>query len=88
MSEAFVIVGGGQAGGWAARTLRQEEFRGSIVLLSAEDHPPYERPPLSKQVLLGEQPPESARLFPENTYRELDIELRLGAAPVASSSRS
>lgn len=79
MSEAFVIVGGGQAGGWAARTLRQDGFRGSIVLVSEEDHPPYERPPLSKQVLLGEAPPESARLFPEKTYAELDIELRLGA---------
>jgi 3-phenylpropionate/trans-cinnamate dioxygenase ferredoxin reductase subunit len=83
MSEAFVIVGGGQAGGWAARTLRQEGFRGSLVLLSEEDHPPYERPPLSKQVLLGEAAPDSTRLFPENTYRELDIELRLGARACA-----
>lgn len=79
MSEAFVIVGGGQAGGWAAKTLRREGFRGSLILLSEEDHPPYERPPLSKQVLLGEAPPESARLFPEKTYAELNIELRLGA---------
>jgi 3-phenylpropionate/trans-cinnamate dioxygenase ferredoxin reductase subunit len=78
MAEAFVIVGGGQAGGWAARTLRQEGFRGSLVLVSEEDHPPYERPPLSKQVLLGEAPPESAQLFPPKVYGELGIELKLG----------
>jgi 3-phenylpropionate/trans-cinnamate dioxygenase ferredoxin reductase subunit len=78
MPETFVIVGGGQAGGWAARTLRQEGFAGSIVLVSEEDHPPYERPPLSKAVLLGEAPPESAQLFPPKVYAELGIELRLG----------
>lgn len=78
MSEHFVIVGGGQAGGWAARTLRQEGFRGSIFVVSEEDHPPYERPPLSKQVLLGEAPPESAQLFPSRVYGDLDIKLRLG----------
>lgn len=79
MAESFVIVGGGQAGGWAARTLRQEGFAGSIVLVSEEEHPPYERPPLSKQVLLGEAPPEAAQLFPPKLYAELGIELRLGA---------
>jgi 3-phenylpropionate/trans-cinnamate dioxygenase ferredoxin reductase subunit len=77
MAEAFVIVGGGQAGGWAARTLRQEGFRGSITVVSEEDHPPYERPPLSKQVLLGEAPFESTQLFPPKVYGELAIELKL-----------
>jgi 3-phenylpropionate/trans-cinnamate dioxygenase ferredoxin reductase subunit len=83
MDEAFVIVGGGQAGGWAARTLRQEGFRGSLVLVSEEDHPPYERPPLSKQVLLGEASPESAQLFPSKVYGELDIGLKLGTRVTA-----
>ncbi len=77
MAQTFVIVGGGQAGGWAARTLRQEGFAGSVVVVSEEDHPPYERPPLSKQVLLGAAPAESAQLFPRKTYAELGIELRL-----------
>ena len=43
---SIVIVGAGQAGGWAARTLRQEGFAGRIVLLGDEVHPPHERPPL------------------------------------------
>ena len=88
MAETFVIVGGGQAGGWAARTLRQEGFAGSIVLVSEEDHPPYERPPLSKQVLLGTAPAESTQLFPRKAYAELGIELRLATRVTAIAPRA
>src|SRR5690554_5517327 len=49
----FVIVGAGQAGGWAAKTLRDQGFSGRIVLYGSEAHPPYERPPLSKGVIAG-----------------------------------
>jgi 3-phenylpropionate/trans-cinnamate dioxygenase ferredoxin reductase subunit len=72
-----VIVGGGQAGGWAARTLREEGFEGEICLVGDEPHAPYERPPLSKAVLLGEQPPASTLLFPEDTWEALRIDRRL-----------
>lgn len=82
-TDVFVIVGGGQAGGWAARTLRQEGFAGSVIVLSEEDHPPYERPPLSKQVLVGEAVPESTYLFPRKAYVDWNIELRLGAKAMA-----
>ena len=44
----FVIVGAGLCGATAVATLRSEGFEGSIVLIGAEKHPPYERPPLSK----------------------------------------
>ena len=50
----IVIVGAGQAGGWAAQTLRKEGFAGRLVLIGDELHPPHERPPLSKAVLAGE----------------------------------
>ena len=48
---AIVIVGAGQAGGWAATTLRDRGYDGRIVLLGDEPHAPYGRPPLSKAVL-------------------------------------
>ena len=51
--QSIVIVGAGQAGGWAAKTLRDEGFAGRITLIGIEPHPPYERPPLSKGVLAG-----------------------------------
>src|SRR5215203_3716067 len=64
MSETFVIVGAGLAGGGAAATLREEGFDGRVVLIGAEPQPPYERPPLSKEYLDGESSFEQA-LFRE-----------------------
>jgi 3-phenylpropionate/trans-cinnamate dioxygenase ferredoxin reductase subunit len=53
-TSTFVIVGAGMAGGKAAETLREEGFDGRIVLVGAEPHRPYERPPLSKDYLRSE----------------------------------
>jgi 3-phenylpropionate/trans-cinnamate dioxygenase ferredoxin reductase component len=64
MAMRVVIVGAGQAGGWVAKTLLDEGFAGEVVLLGDEAHPPHERPPLSKDVLLGKKPPESTYLWP------------------------
>ena len=75
----FLIVGANLAGGRAAEKLRAEGFDGRIVLIGEEPHRPYERPPLSKEILRGEQPPEKAFLRPEEYYAENDIELLLGA---------
>lgn len=77
---AIVIVGAGQAGGWAARTLRDAGYGGRVVLLGAEPHAPYERPPLSKAVLAGEAAPETTELFSADQLRELDIDFRPGVA--------
>ncbi|WP_067452156.1 NAD(P)/FAD-dependent oxidoreductase [Actinomadura macra] len=74
-----VIVGAGLAGGRAAGTLREEGFDGRVILIDAEPHPPYERPPLSKELILGTKEPADARLFPEPFYQDNDIELLLGA---------
>ena len=80
---AIVVIGAGQAGGWAARTLRDEGFEGGIVVIGEEPYPPYERPPLSKEVLLGKEPADSCYLWPEGSFDELGIELRTGVGATA-----
>src|SRR3546814_8117393 len=50
-SDLIVIVGANLTGGAAATTLRSEGFDGPIVMVGEEPHPPYERPPLSKEYL-------------------------------------
>ena len=64
----IVIVGAGQAGGWAAQALRSEGFAGRVVLIGDEAHPPHERPPLSKAVLSGAAAPESTRLMKPEAF--------------------
>ncbi|EJO29820.1 NAD(P)/FAD-dependent oxidoreductase [Achromobacter marplatensis] len=80
---AIVIVGAGQAGGWAAATLRDRGYAGRVVLLGDEPHAPYERPPLSKAVLGGQAPPESTELFSAQRLAQLDIEFQ----PSVSATR-
>jgi len=75
-AETFVIVGANLAGGAAVSTLRQEGFDGRLVMIGAEPHLPYERPPLSKQYLRGEQT-ENAYLRQADWYEENQVELML-----------
>lgn len=77
--QQYVIVGSGLAGIRAAETLREEHFRGTVVVLGAEDEPPYDRPPMSKGALLGNDEYESARLHERSWYTDQGIDLRLGA---------
>ncbi|OXJ34198.1 MULTISPECIES: NAD(P)/FAD-dependent oxidoreductase [Burkholderia] len=58
----MAIVGAGHAGGRAAQVLRESGWGGRIVLIGAEAHLPYERPPLSKGVLTGERSAAQCRL--------------------------
>ncbi len=74
----FVIVGGNLTGGAAVSTLRDQGFDGRIFLVGDEPHPPYERPPLSKGYLRGEESFEDALLRPRDWYGENDVELLLG----------
>jgi 3-phenylpropionate/trans-cinnamate dioxygenase ferredoxin reductase component len=74
----FVIVGGGLAGAKAAEALRDKGFTGEIVLFGAEDHLPYERPPLSKDYLAGKKGLDDFTVEPRDWYREHDVDLRLG----------
>ncbi|MEO6984075.1 MAG: FAD-dependent oxidoreductase [Paralcaligenes sp.] len=71
-----VIIGAGQAGGWAAHTLRDEKFTGTITLIGEESWPPHERPPLSKAVLAGIAPPDSTHLFKPSEWAALDVDWR------------
>jgi 3-phenylpropionate/trans-cinnamate dioxygenase ferredoxin reductase subunit len=74
----YVIVGAGVAGAKAAETLRREGFDGHVVLVGAEPYPPYERPPLSKQLLRGETDVKAAFVHPDDFYTANDIELHVG----------
>ncbi|MFG1999677.1 NAD(P)/FAD-dependent oxidoreductase [Spirillospora sp. NPDC048911] len=78
--ETFVIVGASLAGAKAAETLREEGFAGRIVLMGEEIERPYERPPLSKGFLLGQEAREKAHVHPADWYDKHDVELRLGMA--------
>jgi NADPH-dependent 2,4-dienoyl-CoA reductase/sulfur reductase-like enzyme len=80
---AFVIIGASLAGAKAAETLREEGFTGSVVLIGAEQVRPYERPPLSKGVLLGNDDESSVFVHDENWYREHHVDLRLGVEATA-----
>ena len=80
---AIVVVGAGQAGGWTARTLRDEGFEGRIVVVGEEELPPHERPPLSKEVLTGDAEPSACLLWPPEALAESGIELLPGRRAVA-----
>ena len=80
MPPTFVIIGASLAGATAAATLRQDGFDGDVVLIGEERHPPYERPPLSKQYLRGEVPLETALVRPVRFYDDNRIDARFGVA--------
>jgi 3-phenylpropionate/trans-cinnamate dioxygenase ferredoxin reductase subunit len=73
--KAIVIAGGGLAGATAAFALRERGHTGRVVIVSQELEPPYERPPLSKAYLRGEQPIDAARVRPLADYEAQGIEL-------------
>ena len=72
--ERVVIVGAGMAGVQTAVALREQGFTGGVTLIGAEPHQPYDRPPLSKAVLLGKA--ESSAF--DIDFAGLGVELRLG----------
>ena len=74
----FVIVGAGLAGGTAAATLREAGFDGRVVLIGDEPDLPYERPPLSKRYLRGEQPRQDLFVRPDEWWDANDVETMLG----------
>ena len=84
MPSSVVVVGASLAGFRTARALRQRGFAGRLTLVGDEQHLPYERPPLSKQVLTGKWPADRAALADDAAIAALDIELRTGVAAVAA----
>jgi NADPH-dependent 2,4-dienoyl-CoA reductase/sulfur reductase-like enzyme len=84
----MVIVGGGLAATRTAEQLRRSEYTGPITIVSDEDHLPYDRPPLSKEVLRAEV--DDVTLKPAEFYEENDITVLLGngARSVDTSAQS
>jgi len=75
-----LVVGGSVAGARCAEALRHNGFDGSIMLVSDDPEPPYDRPPLSKQFLAGDWPIDRVRLLSHERAAELGVELRLPTA--------
>jgi len=84
-----VIVGASAAGLSVAENLRRGGFAGTVTMIGAEHHLPYDRPPLSKEVLSGLWPDAKTQLRDRSTLTELNIDLRLGvrAEHVDSAAR-
>jgi 3-phenylpropionate/trans-cinnamate dioxygenase ferredoxin reductase subunit len=76
---AMVIVGAGQCGARAANALRANGWEGTITLLGDEGSAPYDRPPLSKAVLLGERTTSQCALYDDGFYLDKRIDLRVDA---------
>ncbi|MFD4511688.1 NAD(P)/FAD-dependent oxidoreductase, partial [Streptomyces sp. NPDC058457] len=76
----IVVVGASAAGLAAAETLRREGYDGTLTLVGDELHTPYDRPPLSKQVLSAEWAPDRVTLRAPTELDSLGLELRLGVA--------
>ena len=83
MARTFVIVGAGMTAASAAEALRQAEFDGRILIVGREPHLPYERPPLSKEYLRGEQGVDDLPVRGEDWYAEQEVEVRIGTEATA-----
>src|ERR1700676_2869045 len=77
---AMVIIGAAQSGARTAHALRDNGCDGAITLLGNEGVAPYDRPPLSKAVLLGQKTTAQCTLYDETFYREQRIDLRTDAS--------
>ncbi|MDQ6714644.1 MAG: FAD-dependent oxidoreductase, partial [Actinomycetota bacterium] len=83
MTDPYVIVGAGLSAAMAVEELRTAGHDGEIIVFGSESHLPYERPPLSKGYLLGNDPIESAFPHDAQWYADQQVELRPGTAVTA-----
>ena len=81
--EHVVVVGAGAAGLTTVDTLRREGFPGRITVVGAEPHRPYDRPPLSKQILSGQWEPDRLALRRDEDLTALDARWLLGTPATA-----
>lgn len=87
MSDGIVIAGGGLAAQRASETLRRLGYAGSIRMVCAEPHLPYDRPPLSKGLLAGEHSDESVRFRPGAWYGDNGVDLLLSVSATQLSTK-
>lgn len=80
--QSIVIAGASLAGIRAATAARRAGFKGRLTLIGAENHLPYDRPPLSKQILLGAWEAPRTQLVTDAELAKLDLDLRLGRRAV------
>jgi len=80
--DRVVVVGASAAGLTAVETLRREGFPGKVTLIGDEPHHPYDRPPLSKQILTGEWEQDQLHLRQPHLYEDLQLDLRLNTSAV------
>lgn len=78
--QSVVVVGASLAGLSAMESLRKQGYTGALTAIGAEPHMPYDRPPLSKQVLEGSSPPERTALRADSAYEKLEATWLLGRA--------
>jgi len=88
MLRRIVIVGASLAGLRAAEALRDRGFDGELTLIGDEPHRPYDRPPLSKQVLQGAWEPEQTFFRKKDGYDALALDMRLGVRAVSLDLRA
>ena len=86
--QSVTVVGASLAGMRAAEALRREGFDGTVTVVGDETDAPYDRPPLSKQVLAGEWPPERVALYDNDTLADLRLSWRLGRRAVGFDAAS
>lgn len=87
LQDPIVVVGGGQAAVEVIASVRHAGWEGPLVLIGEEPHLPYQRPPLSKGLLLGDTLPDTLRLRPESFYAGRSVELVLGTAVASLDAR-
>lgn len=84
----IVILGAGQAGAWAARTLRDSGYQDSIYLVGDESYPPYERPELSKRFLLGEMEHHELMILDDEDLSSINLLLGVKANHINKSEKT
>ena len=82
-SASLVVVGSGPGGLAAAQSFREHDATSPVLLVSADPHPPYARPPLTKDYLTGESERSELWLAEQSWFADHDVSLRLGTEVVA-----
>jgi NADPH-dependent 2,4-dienoyl-CoA reductase/sulfur reductase-like enzyme len=76
--DTIVVIGGSLAGIRSAEALRRKGFSGRLVFVGEENEQPYDRPPLSKELLRGDREPDQIRLTKPENFEKLELDLHLG----------